>query len=201
MTRAGSQLTELDKRAEQLASLILGGSNAEAQALAVVREDDPSIRPLPIVPKRQSVKSDWTRAKALKILELRTQGLSFDGIAEQLGYKSGKHVRAAYARLMDKHEREDVENLRALQNERIEMAWRGLAPKIAQGRERAVEVGMKVLERQSRLMGLDKADQLVEKSTGQPIQINIMAHPGDPKAQAMIIEHEPLRLEENKENA
>jgi hypothetical protein len=211
---------ELDKKAEELALLILNAPRAkpfiqkktqeveeveevepETRALIILdQEKKNNLRPLPIKPKKKGINSDWTRAKALRILELRVQGFSFDEIATQLDYKSGKHVRAAYDRLMDKHERESVESLRQLQSERLEMAWHGLAPKIEQGRERAVEVGMKVLERQARLQGLDKADQLVEKSTGQPIQINIMAHPGDPKAQAMVIEHGSQLLEEKKED-
>lgn len=203
MTHPGTQPTNLDKRADELVSLILNGTKtAESQALAVIEEDKVDARPLPVEPKKAAVKSEWTRAKALKILEYRTQGYSFDEIAVALGYKSGKHVRAAYTRLMDKHERESVEQLRDLQNERIEMAWRGLAPKVAQGRERAVEVAMKVLERQSRLMGLDKADQLAEKTTNQAIQINIMPHPQDIRAQELIIEHQPkmLALEEKKDD-
>lgn len=201
MTQAGAQPTNLDERATELANLILNGhKDVESQALAVIQEDRPEVRPLPVEPTKKGVKSDWTRAKALRILELRTIGLSFDDIAIQLNYKSGKHVRAAYQRLMDKHEKESVEQLRTLQNERIEMAWRGLAPKVAQGRERAVEVAMKVLERQSRLMGLDKADQLVEKTTNQAIQINIVAHPEDTRARQLIIEHEPLQIEERNKS-
>jgi hypothetical protein len=203
---------ELDKKAEEIARLILGGSskskseskpeidNPERVALSVVNEDRSlkAVR-VPDNPKKLKLKGEWSRQKALRILELRIAGHSFEDIAVQLGYKSGRHAQAAYVRLMDKAEKESTETLRQLQNERLEMAWQGLAPKIVQGRERAVEVGMKVLERQARLQGLDKADQLVEKSTGQPIQINIMAHPGDPKAQAMIIDQKPLELEEKKE--
>jgi DNA-binding transcriptional MerR regulator len=144
--------------------------------------------------------TDYIRAKAMKILELRTQGHSFDEIADILDYKNGKHVQLAYKRLMDRFEKEDIDHLRTLQNERLEMAWSGLAPKIIQGRERAVEVGIKVLERQAKLQGLDAADQTVEKTTGQQIQINIMPHPGDLKAQSMVIEQSPERpaLEEPK---
>jgi DNA-binding transcriptional MerR regulator len=173
----------------------------EVKALEIIKPDlNTKSKPLPPAKKKQQRSDDYMRAKALKILELRVQGHSFDEIAELLDYKSGKHVQAAYTRLMDKHESESVQQLRQLQNERLEMAWQGLVPKIEQGRERAVEVGMKVLERQARLHGIDVADQITEKSTGQPIQINIMAHPGDPRAQAMIIDQEqPKQLEERKD--
>lgn len=204
MTLPGNP-SNIDDKVAYLVSAILGAPKSdpkpEPQELTlketqqVLSEDRvTNLRPLPIAPQKKGRSSEWTRAKALRILELRTQGYSFDEIAQALDYKSGKHVRAAYQRLMDKHEKESVESLRALQNERLEMAWRGLAPKIEQGRERAVEVGMKVLERQARLQGIDVADAPAEKVTNQAIQINIMAHPNDEKAKSMVIEHQPRLL-------
>lgn len=194
MTQASSQ--NLDDLAAQLAARITAADQPESTALEVVKsEDRTDTRLFPVKAKvGKKLKDDYLRARAQKILELRVKGYSFDEIAEVLDYKSGKHVKTAYDRFMDKFEREDISTIRQLQAERLEMAWRGLAPKIEQGRERAVEVGMKVLERQARLMGIDVADQLVEKTTNQPIQINIMAHPGDTKAKEMIIEHEPRGL-------
>jgi hypothetical protein len=197
MMLPGRQSDDLDKKVADLVDIILAGPTkkpaiAEAQALTIVDEDkNTNLRPLPVKPKKRGANSDWTRAKALRILELRVQGLSFDEIAAELDYKSGRHARSAYQRLMDKHEKESIESLRELQNERLEMAWRGLAPKVIQGRERAVEVAMKVLERQARLQGIDAADQPADKVTNQAIQINIMPHPNDPQAQAMVIDHAP----------
>lgn len=205
MTPPGNPNNNLEEKTAQILALILGAPKQvdekkekelnPQEIKRVINEDrDTSLQPLPVKPVKKGANSDWTRAKALRILELRVQGHSFDDIAQILDYKSGKHVRAAYTRLMDKHEKESVESLRQLQNERLEMAWQGLAPKVAQGRERAVEVAMKVLERQARLQGIDMADAPAEKVTNQAIQINIMAHPDDPKAREMVIEHQPRQL-------
>lgn len=177
--------SDLDSLAESLAKRVLA-----ADEKTDVRPDP---RPLP-AKKGNKAQKEYLRAKAQKILELRVRGFSFDEIAQQMDYKSGKHARTAYERLMQKHEAEDAHNLRQLQAERLEMAWRGLAPKIQQGRERAVEVGMKVMERQAKLYGIDLADAKQEPISNQPIQISIMAHPGDPRAQAMIIDSEPIPL-------
>ncbi len=194
MTHRGRPRNNPEDLTERLTRLVIEADKvAEATALTVINaEKKTDAKPLLPQTTNKKIKrsGEFERAKTFRILELRTKGHSWDEIAELLEYKSGKHVQAAYQRLMDKHETEDVKHLRALQDERLEMAWRGLVPKIEQGRERAVEVGIKVLERQARLHGIDVADQLVEKTTNQPIQINIMPHPGDPRAQELIIENQ-----------
>jgi hypothetical protein len=187
MTQAGGPI-DPDQLAETLALAMLQG------------EEKADARPLPIKSKEdKKANKEYLRARALKILEYRIKGHSFDEIAQILDYKSGKHVQSAYQRFMDKFEKEDVATLRQLQSERLEYTWRSLVPAIGRGSPRAAEVGMKVMDRQARLHGLDVADQAPEKNTNQPIQINIMAHPGDQRAQEMIIEHQspPKLLEES----
>lgn len=197
MSTTRQNSTSLDDLASQLAArLVAADKDVEDKVLDMIKaEDRTDLQPFPKADKSaKKIKNEYLRARAQKILELRVKGFSFDEIADALDYKTGKHAKAAYDRFMDKFEREDIASIRQLQAERLEMAWRGLAPKIEQGRERAVEVGMKVLDRQARLLGIDVADQLVEKTTNQPIQINIMAHPGDARAKDLIIEHQPQEL-------
>jgi hypothetical protein len=138
-----------------------------------------------------------------EIHELRVKGTNWKHILAILRenhpeLRNLQQIQDVYFNYLDisrQVRRENIEEMREIQHQRLESAWNGLVPKIDMGRERAVEVGIKVLERQARLWGMDASDQIENKQTNQQINIMIQAHPGDARAKDLLIEHQPLQLE------
>jgi hypothetical protein len=103
--------------------------------------------------------------KAGKALELRKAGLSYGLIAKELGYAdaSGAH-RAVERGLRLLVPKELVEEMRAIELERLDNLWRPMYTKALQGDRLAVDRCLAIMERRSRFLGLDaplKIQQMV----------------------------------------
>lgn len=161
-----------------------------------------------VVEKRQKTSRKLVnRTLGEEIHELRVKGFAWKSVLSILRennpeMRNLRQIQDIYFNYLDisrQNRRENIEEMREIQHERLEAAWTGLQPKIEIGRERAVEVGIKVLERQARLWGLDAGDAIENKQSNQQINIMIQAHPGDQRAQDLIIEHQPQLLEEHED--
>lgn len=90
-------------------------------------------------------------------LDLRRRGYTFRQIAAEMKVT----LRVAHRLVMDafkQHAAQAAENselLVRLQMERLEAMWRGLAPSAEAGNSRSIEVALRLLERQAKLLGLD----------------------------------------------
>lgn len=96
----------------------------------------------------------------LKVMELRKEGKSFPAIAKQLKLALStvyEHYRRAMAELRDTC-LELAEDVRALEDERLNEAWRGLWPKVKKGSPTAVQAAMRVHTARVRLWGLVKSE-------------------------------------------
>ena len=104
-----------------------------------------------------------------KALELRSQGLTYRAIGDQLGvtYQSAfRYVKEALAELKEKNQN-IAEDLRALLGERIELSYKALWPKVESGDPQAIAVWLKAIELHARLFGLLEAPP-------QAVQSNII---------------------------
>ena len=95
-----------------------------------------------------------------KVLELRRGGLTFDLIAERVGYANASGAHKAYLSACRRIVVEDVEAIRNAEIDRLDIAqaaiWGDLVNGAdAQDRARAVLALMKIMERRARLLGLD----------------------------------------------
>jgi hypothetical protein len=63
-------------------------------------------------------------ARRAEAVQLRAAGLTFQQIADRLGYKSKSHAYVDIKRALAKVETESVAELRALDGERLDMLWR-----------------------------------------------------------------------------
>ncbi|UQS95215.1 hypothetical protein Pam4_72 [Pseudanabaena phage Pam4] len=101
------------------------------------------------------------RANAVRLLTLRTQGLTYEQIAEQTGYADASGARHALLRALARHEAENVSELRAIENMRLDADERTLRAIIAdrastpEQRMRAVDARTRLSARRARLNGLD----------------------------------------------
>lgn len=85
---------------------------------------------------------------------LTAQGYSTRQVAERLGIGKSS-VHRAFAKALASAPKARVEEMRQLQSEQIRQATNALQDKVERGDVRAVEALVKLLERQSRLFGLD----------------------------------------------
>lgn len=89
--------------------------------------------------------------------EMRVKGHHWDEVVERLGYASTGHARDRYKLFLERQPaREDLEEQRELEMARLDKMAAALAPKIEAGDVRAIEVGIKLLERRARLIGADQ---------------------------------------------
>lgn len=110
--------------------------------------------------------------KQAEALRLRKAGLTYEEIADRLGYanKSGayKTVMSALRKIVQ----EPADELRKLEIERLDVMLASLWPFILKGSPRHVEIGLKVMDRRAALLGLD-APKVVEDH--RTVQIQFMA--------------------------
>lgn len=110
------------------------------------------------------IQADMLRAKAV---QLRLAGFTMEEIGKQIGRSKAqvcqylKKTMAEYARETE----ESVMELKRVEDARIERMIRGLWPKAIQGHMGAVDRIIKLIERQSRLHGLDKAQDKADLSS------------------------------------
>ena len=110
---------------------------------------------------RSRVKPE-TLEKERKVLEYRRGGLTFDLIAERLGYASASGAHKAYLSACNRIVYEDVVEVRKSEMDRLDIAqaaiWGDLTDTQnvdANTRARLVMALMKIMERRARLLGLD----------------------------------------------
>ena len=103
-----------------------------------------------------------TLEKEKKVLEYRRGGLTFDLIAERLGYASASGAHKAYISACNRIVYEDVVEVRKSEMDRLDIAqaaiWGDLTDTQnvdANTRARLVLALIKIMERRARLLGLD----------------------------------------------
>jgi hypothetical protein len=90
-----------------------------------------------------------------QVLALRREGYTWNQISHQVGYRSPSGSRDAYMRAMQRVLVEDVENLRALEYDRLEHLHQAHWEKAINGDIRSTEIILKIMERRSKLLALD----------------------------------------------
>lgn len=90
---------------------------------------------------------------------LYASGMTYQEVADELGYESLGGAYKAVQRALKKRAEESYaarDELIAKHMEIIRLCVRGQMPAVVKGNQRAVEVVLKALEREAKLMGLDR---------------------------------------------
>lgn len=96
------------------------------------------------------------RLRAQQCLKLRTGGLTWQEIADQLGYADRSGARKAVERLLDRTEFESVDEFRTLESDRLDALWRSYWSAALDGDLKAAEFCLKISAQRCRLLGLDR---------------------------------------------
>lgn len=100
-----------------------------------------------------------------RVVQLRTAGVTFDQIAESLGYASRSGAKEAYDAALRRWGREAVDEHRDLEDLRLEELWRRTFARIAEvdGDDEFVKLvgaAVRVSKRRADLLGLDAPRQV-----------------------------------------
>lgn len=96
-----------------------------------------------------------TIEKEAKVLELRRGGLTFDLIAQRLGYASASGAYKAYQNACNRIVYDDVIETRKVEMDRLDIAQAAIWGNVVQGEVPSVIALIRIMERRAKLLGLD----------------------------------------------
>lgn len=118
--------------------------------------------------------------KYMKVIDLRKAGLTFEEIAERVGYESRSGAKMAFDSAVKYWGHESVTELRVIENERVEDLWRRTYkmledPTLTLSESlRIMETALKVTESKRKLHGLDAPRQLeISGQDGDEIKTDV----------------------------
>ena len=123
-------------------------------------------------------------SKYREVVRLRTLGVTFDDIADRVGYQSRSGAYDAYRAAMKWWGASPVQEARALEDERLESLWRSVMARlqVAQARDEpdttevvnVLNTAVNVMKRKASLLGLDAPRQVeLAGLNGAPIVTDV----------------------------
>jgi hypothetical protein len=115
--------------------------------------------------KRKSPDPD-VLAKEAEVVKLRRGGLTWDLIADRVGYSAPMSAQRAYMRAANRIVQDDIETIRRIETERLDIAQSAIWGKVLAGDTNAVSTFIRIQERRAKLLGLDQPfKQQIEVTT------------------------------------
>jgi hypothetical protein len=93
-------------------------------------------------------------------LKLRRQGKTYDAIAAELGYANATGARRLVRRAIGRAVQDNVDDLRRLENDRLDQMQAGIYPLAVGGIPEAIDRVLKIQARRAALNGLDMPAQI-----------------------------------------
>ena len=103
--------------------------------------------------------------KEVRVLELRRMGFTWARIAEQTGYADHTGAYAAYKRAIKRTQQQPADELREQELDRIDRLQLALWPNAMKGNAQAVSTIIRLMERRSKLLGLDMPIKIEQEVT------------------------------------
>lgn len=123
-------------------------------------------------PKGQAPKPEVLQ-KETQVVNLRRQGHTWDQIAQIVGYKDPSGAHSAYMRASARVVAEDVEAIRQIETQRLDMLQSAYWIQAMSGDVPSGLQVLRIMERRSKLLGLDQpVRQQVEVTTYDPANID-----------------------------
>jgi hypothetical protein len=99
-------------------------------------------------------------AKEAEVVKLRRGGLTWDLIAERVGYSHAASAQKAFERSLVRVVADDVNAIRALETERLDLAQSAIWGKVLQGDNPSISNLLRIMERRAKLLGLDQPTRI-----------------------------------------
>jgi hypothetical protein len=98
--------------------------------------------------------------KEQQVLMLRRQGYTWDAISQRVGYSSPSSSRDAFLRASNRLIRDDLDEVRQLEIDRLDIALSAIWNQIEDGDLMAINTMLKIMERRSKMLALDAPRRL-----------------------------------------
>lgn len=99
-------------------------------------------------------------AKEQEVVKLRRGGLTWDLIAERVGYSNPSGAYRAYQKALERVVAEDINAIRELETERLDLAQSAIWGKVLQGDNPSIANLLRIMERRAKLLGLDQPTRI-----------------------------------------
>lgn len=105
--------------------------------------------------------------KRKRALQLRKAGVSYDQIAQQVGYANRGNAHKAVMQELRELPKDDAKDVLNLEVERLDQLLMALWPAAMKGHVRSSETVIRLMERRSKLLGLDAPGSIQNDDDGQ----------------------------------
>jgi hypothetical protein len=109
--------------------------------------------------------------KEARVVALRRQGYTWDSISSDVGYSSPSSSRDAFIRASRRVLREDVEEVRNLELDRLDLALKAIWAGVEAGDIPAINTMLKIMERRSKMLALDAPKRVFIQDDKPPISV------------------------------
>lgn len=99
------------------------------------------------------------RERATQALDLRKAGISYEIIAQRLGYSNRSAAYRAVSTILDKSEKEAASDLREMELRRLDDLFLSIYKKARDGDYAAIDRCLKIMERRAKIAGLDAPEK------------------------------------------
>lgn len=103
--------------------------------------------------------------KEIKVLELRRAGLTWQRIAEQVGYADHTGAYSAYKRAIKRTQQQPADELREAEIDRLDRLQLAIWPKAMNGDNTSITTILRIMERRAKLLGLDMPVKIAQDVT------------------------------------
>ena len=103
--------------------------------------------------------------REIKVLELRRAGLTWQKIADEVGYADPTGAYAAYKRAVKRVLQEPADEVRQQEIDRLDRLQVAVWPRAMKGDDRAINTILRLMERRAKLLGLDAAQKVQAEVT------------------------------------
>jgi hypothetical protein len=117
------------------------------------------------MPTHNAVPEPEQLDRELKVLELRRAGLTWQRIAEQVGYADHSGAYLAYKRALKRVLQQPAEELRQAEIDRLDRLQLAAWPNAMKGDNSAIATVLRIMERRAKLMGLDMPVKIAQDVT------------------------------------
>lgn len=106
-----------------------------------------------------------TLEREAEVLRLRRGGLTFDMIAQRLGFSHASGAHTAYMNACKRIIRDDVDEIRRIEQDRLDIAQAAIWPRVTTGDSAAINSLIRIMDRRAKLLGLDMPIKIQQEVT------------------------------------
>lgn len=117
------------------------------------------------MPNNNAVPEPEQLDRELQVLDLRRAGLTWQRIAQEVGYANHSGAYAAYKRAMQRTLQEPTDDLRQAEVDRLDRLQLAVWPKAMRGDHNAIVTCVRIIDRRAKLLGLDMPIKISQEVT------------------------------------